>query len=169
MNWLEKFIPSCCSSRQPSNIPRNLRPGIPSMPEILISSEVKEPDFSISDPLSQISSAYETPKDPLRLIKTKKCQSPSTSESRRSTSHTISSLDTVSLNLGIIYLEQLSCWVCGRGAKGYCPMCPSRRYCNQCYPTKHKTFETNHQFIAYPDKKVRAGKVGNLIKIKSLM
>ena len=169
MNWLERFIPSCCSSRQSSSVPRDLRPGISSMPEILISSEVSEADFSLSDPLSLMSSTYETPKDPLGLIPPKKCQSPPTSESRRSTSHTISSLDTASLNLGIIYIEQLSCWDCGRGAKGYCPMCPSRRYCSQCFPKNHRISDTNHQFVAYSDKKVRPGKVGSLIKIKSLM
>lgn len=166
MNWFQSLIPSCCSTRQAQ--PQNeLKKASTFIPEIQISSEPPTPDldyleFPIPEKNSEEAMGNCLTVNNFGLKKM-------LSESRRSTSHTVTSLDIAMLNLGNFYAELLKCKICNREAKGFCPSCPNIRYCADCYPKDHREPKDYHQFIQYSNKKIRPTEVEQLIKVKGLI
>lgn len=156
MYWIDKFLPNCCTNR---NIQEKgeLRKVKTFMPEIHITPQV---DFSQIMP--ELKSAQEEEKIPINILKQ---PSKLISDSRRSTNFTEESLENFSKTQIL-----LKCDNCKNDAQGYCPACPSKRFCPQCFSDMHQSSSDLHQFIKYATKtKLNKQEYKKLIKIKSLL
>ena len=169
MNWVEKFIPSCCSSR--SGLPRNnsnKSSGITlSLPDISMNQESSNDKIELSL-ISQVSlyKNKEETKHSLKVLNKNRLRE--ISESRRSTNNTITSLDTSAFKFGKNSSETLNCMICSAKAIGYCPLCPTSRYCKECYEEKHRIAMKSHKFIRYVTKNMKNSEINQLVKIKTL-
>ena len=163
------LVPSCCSSRatvQSTDI-RKASTFMQGLPEFCINKETHMDEDDSTSPSSKIT--FNENEESKNLSSPKKANwLRDISESRRSTNHTINSVDISALTLGKDYSEQLTC-MCNKKAEGYCPLCPNARYCEECFEKKHQFSMKLHNFIRYSIKKVKHSEVSHMTKIKTLM
>lgn len=169
MNWLQSILPNCCSSRNSEHV-KDLNKSVThtGLPEIVV---VPAKDYH-SDTQSEYANDTKTKdfeieenKNPLLLGANLKKNV--NIESRRSTSCTLTALDSAMLTL-----STLTCECCGKDAEGYCPGCPNKRFCQRCYPKRHRFVgHDSHVFLPYSSagKKVSNKQLSSIIKIKSLL
>lgn len=158
MYWIDKLLPGCCTNRNYQS-KSELKKVKAYIPEIQITPQV---DFSQIMP--ELENFEEEKKTPITQ-NIQKLPPKDITESRRSTNFTEASLESFK-NPQIL----LKCDNCKTEAKGYCPACPSKRFCSQCFSEIHQTPSELHQFIKYRTKtEVSKQDYKKLIKIKSLM
>ena len=60
--------------------------------------------------------------------------------------------------------DELICGVCAELAEGYCPACPYKRFCTECFADDHRDKPGIHRFVSYEKKR----KMKNLTSMKIL-
>ncbi|OMJ76637.1 hypothetical protein SteCoe_23939 [Stentor coeruleus] len=169
MNWIQSILPNCCSSRS-SVQAKDLNKSViqTSLPEIVVipakdyhsdtqsehTSDIKTKDFDVEERKDSGLLGADLKKNDII-------------ESRRSTSCTLTALDSAMLTL-----STFCCEFCGKDAEGYCPGCPNKRFCQKCYLKMHTLIGDDlHIFVGYASvgKKISNRQLSSIIKIKSLI
>jgi hypothetical protein len=144
MYWIDKLLPACCKTRGSSEKQRK-KPDLP--------------DLSITFKNEACLNLQEEDRKELKLGKI--------SESRRSTNFTADTFKDLQSNDRHVLL---TCEKCGLEATGYCPSCPHKRFCSECFEIMHKNLSGLHKFIEYKTSRSASKQdLKNLIKIKKFM
>lgn len=156
INWLEKILPSCCSHRnfnQSDNSHKQasshdftkdiqIIPGNEgeNIPE-------KEQSYVCDESVAQISQVFFPPSDGVDY----------------------SSSSSLSINFsGIEEYVEILCANCLNDASGFCPLCPNKRFCQECFSKGHSS-ASGHSFVEYEEKKFITKRLDSIFKIKSLL
>ncbi|OMJ77613.1 hypothetical protein SteCoe_22737 [Stentor coeruleus] len=146
MNWIERFLPSCCTSRKPHDTITNpkLETGIINQLDIISIDEAFSQEELTKNEMFSLSSSEEH-------LENTKVNSEVIIETPKP-------IEIYPISLGKSNIEnnttsKLLCGFCGSLALGYCPGCPSLRFCKECYNENHIIHKKPHQFISYIERK----------------
>ncbi|OMJ79193.1 hypothetical protein SteCoe_20845 [Stentor coeruleus] len=156
ISWLEKILPSCCSHRnynqsdnsQKPDLSHNFAKDIQIIPENEGENiSKKEQNFVYDESVAQISQIFFPPNNDIDYS------------------------SSTSLSISFSEIEEhieILCAKCLNNASGFCPLCPNKRFCKQCFSKKH-SLTAGHLFIEYEEKKMITKKLNSFAKIKSLL
>ena len=57
--------------------------------------------------------------------------------------------EALSTYISLYTNSEIRCFACYKKAKGFCPACPGKRYCKNCYSRTHSPNKNHHNFFAY--------------------
>jgi hypothetical protein len=162
MYWVEKFLPSCCTSRK--------------TPETITNKKL---DSAITNQLDMLSideafSQEELTKNEMFSLSSNEGHLENTQVSSEVIIETHKPIENITDTPGKSNNEnsvtsKLLCGYCGNLASGYCPACPSLRFCRECYKANHIIQKQPHQFISYMERKNSSCLNNGMKKLKVLM
>ena len=142
MNWLEYFLPTCCTKKSAS-LSINVKPSeIKILPTISVilpdiqpikTTKIEEPEIN--------NERNESPK--FNIIKLIPCFEAPIDISRATTETSMSLYDQSQ------EIYKLRCSQCEKLANGYCVLCPQKKFCNSCYKLIHLHQVSGHKFCKY--------------------
>ncbi|CAG9321322.1 unnamed protein product [Blepharisma stoltei] len=187
-SWVDRILPSCCSRRNRDQTPTILESK--SLPESFVTYDlIKENDQSQAEIEKNDKERNEFKKEPIRKAKSKPIDEILISPIERSS---ISSPETevqmipcygrdnfitlgqgetpkestintsISVEKAKAILDQFTCSVCNKEAKGLCTGCVSKRFCINCYHSFHKKSSLKgHNLFLYSSKRLKRNKEEN--------
>ncbi|OMJ79395.1 hypothetical protein SteCoe_20598 [Stentor coeruleus] len=162
MYWLEKFLPSCCTTRKSSETITNQKidSTINNQLEILPINKAfsqivltKNDNFPLSPSEEHLENSQVSSEVIIEIAKPleKTPDTPEKSDIKNDTTN------------------KLLCGFCGNLATGYCPGCPLYRFCGECYNENHITQKTPHKFISYMERRNSFSLNNGMKKLKVFM
>lgn len=162
MYWVERLLPSCCTSRKPPETITNQKPDSATINQLdmLSIDEAFSQEELTKNEMFSLSSSEEH-------LENTQVSSEVIIEIHKPIGNIPDTIRKSSIEKSVTSI--LLCGYCESLALGYCPACPTLRFCRECYNANHVIQQKPHQFISYMERKNSFCLNNGIKKLKVLM